>query len=129
MMRGGGDSGERPFAATAPEFVDRGARLERMDAQGWGAMRVLVHLRPTPVNGRSLADPLFDPFWARAEEAGVPIVFHLSESGYHELMSVHWGELPNPSSHRQSAFQWAMFCGDRPIMDALAALIYGSGST
>ena len=195
MMRGGGDSGERAFAAMAPEFVDRRARLERMDAQGveaavmlpsigvtvehqmrhdpvttyanlrafnrwldedWGfthEQRIfavpllslldideavaeldwvlgrdarLVHLRPTPVNGRSLADPLFDPFWARAEEAGVPIVFHLSESGYNELMSVHWGELANPSSHRQSAFQWAMFYGDRPIMDTLAALIYGN---
>ncbi|GMU79489.1 MAG: amidohydrolase [Acidimicrobiia bacterium] len=93
-------------------------------ALGRGAR--LVHLRPTPVNGRSLADPVFDPFWARVDEARVPVAFHLSESGYNELMSVHWGEPANPSSHRQSALQWAMFYGDRPIMDTLAALVYGN---
>ena len=86
----------------------------------------LVHLRPGPVNGESPAHPKFDPFWARLNEARVPVVFHLAESGYNELMSVQWGEAPNPNSHKQSAFQWAMFYGDRPIMDTIAALIYGN---
>ena len=83
----------------------------------------LVHLRPGPVAGRSPADPIFDPFWARVNEARLSVSFHISESGYNEMMSVHWGEEPNPSSHRQSAFQWTLFYGDRPIMDTMGALI------
>jgi predicted TIM-barrel fold metal-dependent hydrolase len=57
------------------------------------------------------------------DEARLAVAFHISESGYNEAMSVHWGEAPNPPSHRQSAFQWTNFYGDRPIMDTLSALI------
>ncbi len=96
------------------------AELERVLAAG----ARIVHLRPTPVNGKSPAHPDFDPFWSRINEAGIPVAFHISESGYNELMSVQWGEEPNPRSHQQSAFQWAMFYGDRPIQDTLASLIF-----
>ena len=65
----------------------------------------------------------FDPFWARVHEAGVSVAFHIAESGYNEMMSVHFGEEPNPSSHLQSAFQWSCFYGDRPIMDTMSSLI------
>jgi predicted TIM-barrel fold metal-dependent hydrolase len=84
----------------------------------------LISLRPGPAYGRSPADPHFDPFWARVNEARIPVGFHIGESSYNELMSVHWGEEPNPPSHRQSALQWTCFYGDRPIMDTIAALIY-----
>jgi predicted TIM-barrel fold metal-dependent hydrolase len=90
--------------------LDRGARI--------------VHLRPGPAFGRSPADPHFDPFWARVNEARIAVAFHISESGYNELYSTAWGEPANPSSHRQSAFQWTSFYGDRPIMDTVAALVY-----
>ncbi len=84
----------------------------------------IVALRPGPAFGRSPADPYFDPFWARLDEARVPVAFHIAESGYNELMSVHWGEAANPSSLRQSAFQWSCFYGDRVIMDTVGALIF-----
>ncbi len=83
-----------------------------------------VSLRPGPAFGRSPADPYFDPFWARVNEAHVTVAFHIAESGYNEMMSVHWGEEANPASHRQSAFQWTNFYGDRPIMDTVSALIF-----
>ena len=83
----------------------------------------VIHLRPGPQGGRSPADPCFDPFWARVNEAKLAVAFHISESGYNEMMSVHWGEPDNPPSHRQSAFQWTNFYGDRPIMDTFSALI------
>ncbi len=83
----------------------------------------VVNLRIGPVAGHSPADPRYDAFWARADEAGLTVAFHVGESGYNEMMSVHWGESPNPSSHSQSAFQWTNFYGDRPIMDTLSALI------
>jgi predicted TIM-barrel fold metal-dependent hydrolase len=83
----------------------------------------VVHLLFAPVNDRSIGDPCFDPFWARLEEAGVPVAFHGAESGYNQLLSVRWGEAPRPPAHAQSAFQRACFFGERPIMDTLASLV------
>src|SRR4051812_38729094 len=95
------------------------AELEWLLEQG---VRV-VYLRPGPQGRRSPADPYFDPFWARVQEAGVVVGFHSSESSYNEFFSVYWGEDPHPTSHTQSAFQWVNFFGDRPIMDTLSALV------
>ena len=98
------------------------AELDRLLLRG---ARILS-LRPGPAHGYSPADPRFDPFWARVEEADCSVAFHIGESGYNEMMSVHFGEEANPSSHLQSAFQWSCFYGDRPIMDTMAALIFGN---
>ncbi len=84
----------------------------------------VISMRPGPAFGRSPADPYFDPIWARINEAKIPVAYHVGESGYNEMMSVHWGEEANPSSHRQSAFQWTNFYGDRPIMDTVSALTF-----
>jgi predicted TIM-barrel fold metal-dependent hydrolase len=83
----------------------------------------LINVRIGPAGGRSPADPVFDAFWSRANEARLTVAYHVGESGYNEMMSVHWGEQPNPSSHSQSALQWTNFYGDRPIMDTICALI------
>jgi predicted TIM-barrel fold metal-dependent hydrolase len=96
------------------------AELEFVLAKG----AKVIALRPGPAYGRSPADPHFDPFWERVSEAGVTVAFHIGESGYNEMMSVWFGEEARPSSHRQSAFQWSCFYGDRPIMDTIAALIF-----
>ncbi len=96
------------------------AELDRVLACGARA----IALRPGPAYGRSPADPFFDPFWARVNEAAIPVCLHIGESGYNEMMSVHWGEEANPASHFQSAFQWSCFYGDRPIMDTIAALVF-----
>jgi predicted TIM-barrel fold metal-dependent hydrolase len=84
----------------------------------------VIHLRPGPVGGRSPADTVFDPFWARVNEAGVGVAFHISESGYNELVSAHWGERPNPSAGDQSAFQWTCSFGDRVMIDTVASLVF-----
>jgi predicted TIM-barrel fold metal-dependent hydrolase len=118
----GFDAAGRIFAVPLLSLldVDRAvAELEFVLAAGARA----VGLRPGPAYGRSPADPVFDPFWARVNEARVPVCFHIGESGYNELYSVTWGEEANPSSHRQSAFQWTSFYGDRPIMDTFSALV------
>jgi len=84
----------------------------------------LIHLKCGPVEGRSPADPHFDAFWARVNEARVPVVFHIGDAGYNELFGTAWGEDPNVSVRRQSAFQWAFMHSDRPIMETLGALTY-----
>jgi predicted TIM-barrel fold metal-dependent hydrolase len=119
----GFDYGGRVYAPPLLSLrdLDRAvAELEWVLSRGARA----ICLRAGPAYGRSPADPYFDPFWARVNEAGITIAFHIGESSYNELFSIHWGEEPNPPSHRQSAFQWTCFYGDRPIMDTMAALIY-----
>ncbi len=83
-----------------------------------------IHLRPGPQGNKNPADLSFDPFWERVNEAKLMVCFHISESGYNEMLSVHWGEDPNPPSHEQSAFQWTSFYGDLPIMQTLSGLIF-----
>jgi len=98
------------------------AELEWVLAEG----ARIVALRPGPAFGRSPADPVFDPFWAILDEARVPVAFHIAESGYNEMMSVHWGEEANPSSHRQSAFQWSCCYGDRVMIDTVASMVFNN---
>jgi Amidohydrolase len=82
----------------------------------------LVHLCPGPIAGRSPADPVFDPFWATAAEAGIPVVFHVSNSGYQHFYGTRWSENPDNPSHRQSPLQWALCNTERPVVDTLIAL-------
>jgi predicted TIM-barrel fold metal-dependent hydrolase len=84
----------------------------------------MVHLLAGPVAGRSPADPHFDPFWSIVDEARIPIVFHIGDSGYSALFGSAWGEDPNPNVRRMSAFQWAFLHGDLPLMQTLGALVY-----
>jgi predicted TIM-barrel fold metal-dependent hydrolase len=114
---------DRIFAAPILSLLDREravAQLEWCLARG---ARV-ISLLPGPVGGRSPADPHFDAFWARANEARLAVAYHIGDSGYLERYSVDWGEEANPPTYRRSALQWAAFFGDRPIMDTLCALIF-----
>jgi predicted TIM-barrel fold metal-dependent hydrolase len=118
----GFDYQHRIYAAPLLSLLDRDAAVADLE---WALARGarMIHLRAGPAFGRSPADPYFDPFWARVNEAGLTVAFHIGEAGYNELCSTAWGEKPNPSAYDQSAFQWCMYYGDRPIMETLAALI------
>lgn len=92
--------------------------LDRVIKQGARA----VHIRPGPVYGRSPASSHFDPFWARLNEAKIPVAMHSSFSQYHELWSVQWGEKGDPTYRELTSFQSYLGMGARPMMDTLAAL-------
>jgi predicted TIM-barrel fold metal-dependent hydrolase len=111
----------RIFGAPILSLVDRDravAQLEGVLARG---ARVIA-LLPGPAGGRSPADPHFDAFWARANEAKLLVAYHIGDSGYMDRYSVDWGEEANPPTYRRSSFQWVSFFGDRPIIDTLSAL-------
>jgi predicted TIM-barrel fold metal-dependent hydrolase len=96
------------------------AELERVLAAG---ARV-TQIRLGPVGGRSPADPHFDPFWARVQEADVPVALHITASGYEKAISELWGEDPANDHPQRSGFQWYAMFGTRPAMDTFAALIF-----
>lgn len=112
---------QRIFAVPTLTLVDLGEAVRELDRVLRAGAR-MVHVLFTPVAGRTIAHPDFDPFWARLAEAGVPVAFHGAEAGYCDLFSTAFGEVARPPAHRQSAFQRAVFW-ERPIMDTLAALV------
>jgi predicted TIM-barrel fold metal-dependent hydrolase len=84
-----------------------------------------VMLRPAPVptadGAKSPGDKMFDPFWARAAEAGVAVTCHAGETGYHEYAGDWTGKRElepfknvNPTD--------MMFIEGRAVADFLTAL-------
>jgi predicted TIM-barrel fold metal-dependent hydrolase len=98
------------------------AELDRVMAEG----AKVIGLGPGPAYGRSPADPYFDPFWARINEAGLSVAIHLTESGYTAAISPLWGEHPNPPNYQMSAWQWFNTYCDLPIMSTITSIVYGN---
>lgn len=115
----------RIFCAPMISLTDRDAACEELDWVLSRGARVVV-LTAGPAAGRSPADPWFDPFWSRMNEAQVLCCIHVGDSGYNARLSSDWGDRPDPMAYQQSAFQWTHMFGDRPIMETVSALIYGN---
>jgi predicted TIM-barrel fold metal-dependent hydrolase len=75
-----------------------------------------------PFGGRSVADPVFDPFWARVDEAHGRVCVHLGPTSYQRAGAL-WSEDPEVTFGDFDAFQWAMYWGDRPAMEFTAGTI------
>jgi predicted TIM-barrel fold metal-dependent hydrolase len=86
----------------------------------------LVLVRPAPVPGvvkpRSLGDPVHDPVWARLAEAGVPVGFHLSDSGYLQVAAM-WGGKSTFEAFGGSNPLDQILVDDRAIHDTMASMI------
>jgi predicted TIM-barrel fold metal-dependent hydrolase len=113
----------RVFALPFVSLLDVDAAVSEVErVLALGARMVMV--RTGPVAGRSPAEPSFDPFWARVQEAGVPVALHISASGYESAMSAMWGEDPAASHRTFTGFQWYAAFATRPITDTLAAMVF-----
>ena len=91
--------------------LDRGARV--------------ITMRPGPAYGRSPAHPHFDPFWARVNEAGVLVTYHVYDgaSAYRDMFRQYWAAPPEPLTHEVAVVESALFGTDVQIMETLSALI------
>jgi predicted TIM-barrel fold metal-dependent hydrolase len=87
-----------------------------------GARTVL--LPPGPLNGRSPADPYYDPFWARIQESGARVVVHLNYTKYQRQGAEYGYDADAHYFDGFDAFQWFSYWGDRPIMETVAAMIF-----
>jgi predicted TIM-barrel fold metal-dependent hydrolase len=84
-------------------------------------------VRPAPVPGpngtrRSLGDARHDPVWARLAEAGVPVGFHLGDSGYNSFAAA-WGASGTFEGYGKNDILSRILVSDRAIHDTIAALI------
>jgi predicted TIM-barrel fold metal-dependent hydrolase len=112
----------RIFGAPLVTLLDVDFAVEEVQRVAELGARAVV-LKVGPVQGRSPADPSFDPFWQAVVEARLPVVLHVGDSGYCELISAHWGEQPRPPIQRYTAFQVFTSFMEMPISDTIAALI------
>jgi predicted TIM-barrel fold metal-dependent hydrolase len=114
-----------PYVALAD--VDLAVKeVDRLIAEGARLIEIVTgHAhggRANPRGGRSLADPVFDPFWARVDEAGVRIATHVGPTDYQKY-GADLSEDPEAVLRDFGGLQWALFWGDRPAMDTVASLI------
>ena len=75
----------------------------------------------TALGRRSPADPVFDPFWARVNEAGVAVAYHGGDHGYREHLAA-WGEADEFESFKATPLK-AVMLGNRAPYDQMAALV------
>jgi predicted TIM-barrel fold metal-dependent hydrolase len=98
---------DRIFAPPIFSLVDKDEAVKELEwALARDARFVLMVPGPviTPAGGRSPADPEYDPFWARINEAGVTVVYHGGDSFYTTYLG-HWGERSDFGAFRQDAFR------------------------
>ncbi len=115
--------GDRISPTALLSFRDLDATVAELDHVLERGARVVLF--PTgPAGGRSPGDPYFDPIWARLDEAGVLVAFHIMEHWYNEHIAPAWGQEPTPAPWHMSAWQWQNTYGQRPIEDTLSALIF-----
>jgi predicted TIM-barrel fold metal-dependent hydrolase len=90
-----------------------------------GAKTILV--RPAPVAGHKCPQSPFrpetDPFWARVQEAGIPVMLHSSDSGYQRYMNEWLGRGQDEFLPFQPDAFSLMASGGRPIMDTLFSAV------
>jgi len=116
----GGDG--RIFAVPILTLTDLDKAVQECErVAGLGARVVWISHRP--VQGRSPADPVFDPFWSRVQDLGLKVAFHTGFEGFTYLYGSHWSEDPHRHVGQWSAFQHYVGYGARAISDALAALV------
>jgi predicted TIM-barrel fold metal-dependent hydrolase len=87
----------------------------------------LIAMRPGPANGRSPADPSWDPFWARVSEAGIVAAYHgyAGPDEYQQAFASMWQRhgMGDPSYERNLS---SAINGHRPMLDTALALVLGN---
>ena len=87
-----------------------------------GAKTILMPMGP--YNGKAPAHHDHDPFWAIVNEAGLRVVFHVSEAIYMKEHMAIWGEPVQQSRIKQTAFVWMHGYSERPVVETLSSFIF-----
>ncbi len=111
------------YAAPYIPLVDPAWAVEELEwalAAGAG----MICMTPGPVQAGSLsrspADALYDPFWARVNEAGITLSFHSGDAGYNKFAD-QWGSGGEFKAFEYDALRSCL--SPSPIGDTIAALV------
>jgi predicted TIM-barrel fold metal-dependent hydrolase len=118
---------DRIYAAAAIPVLDPAKAVEELEFVLTRGAKLIV-LRPGPANGRSPADPVWDPFWARVQEANIPVTYHIytGTDAYEEAYRLLYQRQGITDPLYDRALRGALFGGDRSIMDTVIALVLGN---
>jgi predicted TIM-barrel fold metal-dependent hydrolase len=105
-----------PYIST----VDAALAEEELDyVMGEGTR--IIQISTGPSVHRSPFRPELDRFWSKVNDASVNVCTHLGNTFYAQ-QGVEWDEVEVDVGD-MDAFQWAMYYGDRPAMETVAAAI------
>jgi predicted TIM-barrel fold metal-dependent hydrolase len=116
---------DRIFAAPYISLADLDFAISELEwALDKGARTIVMRpAAPTTLLGqRPPADPVFDPFWARVDEAGITVVIHASDSGYstngyaHDAFAARFDGAAKPTIR--------LLAMERAIYDFLASVLF-----
>jgi predicted TIM-barrel fold metal-dependent hydrolase len=116
---------DRIFATAVISLADVDEAVTMLEwalARGCRAIMVRPSPVPTRMGWRSPADPMFDPFWARCQEAQVLVCGHLSATGYHRY-SGDWTGVYEFAPHRPQGPFAAISTHARDTMDFFTAMV------
>jgi predicted TIM-barrel fold metal-dependent hydrolase len=118
--------GGRIYAAPFIPVLDPRLACRELDVARERGARV-VALRPGPAGGRSPADPVWDPFWARIQEAGMVAAYHscTEPDEYQKAFASMWQRHgQGDEAYERNLFTAMRFY--RPIHDTALALVLGN---
>jgi predicted TIM-barrel fold metal-dependent hydrolase len=116
---------DRICAPPVITLVDPDAAVKELE---WALARGarMVAMRPGPVAGpgrsRSPGDRIFDPFWARVNDAGIAVGYHGGLNVYQSFLEV-WGEAGGFDFQESPFMEVVGFFAKRAMSDTIAALI------
>jgi predicted TIM-barrel fold metal-dependent hydrolase len=115
---------DRIYAAPYIPLLDVDRAVAELDWALTEGARVIT-LRPGAAYGRSPADPHFDPFWSRVDEAGVLVTYHVLDgpSLATRAFRQQWAAPPRPYRMEDFLLERTIAFGDNEVMDTLSALI------
>jgi len=115
---------ERIFAAPMIPLVDIDAAVAELElVLARGARMVCIKGGPahTPTGLTSPANPMFDPFWARVDEAGITVGIHSGDAGYGRYVE-DWEPHGAFRSFSHTPLR-IVLSADRPPYETMAALV------
>ena len=117
---------ERLFAPPYIPMLDPQLATEELECVLAKGARV-VSVRPGPAAGRSPADPVWDPFWARANEAGILVAYHAygGRTVYDDAFDQLYGRVPVADRRYHLTLADALI-RDRGILETTMALVLGN---
>lgn len=115
---------DRIYAAPYLSLMDVDRAVEELDFVLKEGAR-LITIRPGPAFGRSPADPHFDPFWARVNEAGILVTYHAYEGPSDVSMALDqlWSAPPRPKQSEDRLLRNVIYSQDAAIMQTVWALV------
>jgi predicted TIM-barrel fold metal-dependent hydrolase len=113
----------RIFGAPYFTLVDVDDAVRQLDwALARGARVICMRAAPVahPSGSKSPAHPVFDPFWARVNEAGVTLAYHSGDAGYNKFAG-EWGVGGEFKAFDYDALRMSLSASS--TSDTLAALV------